>query len=210
MPLLPVETLSAFFVVAVLLGLAPGPDNVFVLMQSALYGRGAGIRVVLGLCTGLLIHTVAVAAGLAAVFAASDLAFRLLKGAGALYLLWLAWQVLRAPTDAPSETAVSTLGGWALYRRGVIMNLTNPKVSVFFLAFLPQFADPARGTLAGQIVLLGLAFIVATLLVFGAIAWFAGAVGGVLRRSQRVRRMLNLAAGGVFLALAARLALAER
>ena len=81
---------------------------------------------------------------------------------------------------------------------------------MFFLAFLPQFADPARGALAGQIVLLGLAFIVATLLVFGGIAWFAGAVGGVLRRSQRVRRLLNLAAGGVFLALAARLALSER
>ncbi|NLD69165.1 MAG: LysE family translocator [Limnobacter sp.] len=210
MPLPSVETLSAFFVVAVLLALSPGPDNVFVLMQSALHGRAAGIRVVLGLCTGLLVHTMAVAAGLAALFAASDLAFRTLKVAGALYLLWLAWQVLRAPTDAPPGTTVSTLGGWALYRRGVIMNLTNPKVSIFFLAFLPQFADPARGALAGQIVLLGLAFIVATLLVFGGIAWFAGIVGGVLRRSQRVRRLLNLAAGGVFVALAARLALSER
>src|SRR5690606_11886639 len=146
MPLIPVETLSAFFFVAVLLALAPGPDNVFVLMQSALYGRTAGIRVVLGLCTGVLVHTLAVAAGLAAVFAASDLAFRLLKTAGALYLLWLAWQVLRAPTDAPPGTTVSTLGGWALYRRGVIMNLTNPKVSIFFLAFLPQFAEDRKST----------------------------------------------------------------
>ncbi|MCM5569701.1 LysE family translocator [Burkholderiaceae bacterium FT117] len=205
-----VENLSAFFLASVLLGLSPGPDNLFVMMQSAMHGRPAGMRVVLGLCTGLLVHTAAVAAGLAAVFAASELAFQALKIAGALYLLWLAWQAFRAPVDAPAEAAAPALEGWALYRRGVLMNLTNPKVSIFFLAFLPQFADPARGALAGQIALLGAVFIVATLLVFGAVAWFAGSLGGLLKRSRATRRLLNLAAGTVFAALAARLALAQR
>lgn len=205
-----VETLSAFFAASVLLGLSPGPDNLFVMMQSAMHGRVAGLRVVLGLCTGLLVHTAAVAAGLAAVFAASEFAFQALKAAGALYLLWLAWQAFRAPIDAPVEGSAPRLAGWALYRRGVLMNLTNPKVSIFFLAFLPQFADPARGQLAGQIVLLGAVFIVATLLVFGAIAWFAGSLGGWLRRSRAARRALNLTAGTVFAALAARLAFVQR
>ena len=207
---MPIETLSAFFLASVLLGLSPGPDNLFVMMQSALHGRAAGLRVVLGLCTGLLGHTAAVAAGLAAVFAASELAFQALKAVGALYLLWLAWQAFRAPVDDLGEQAAPRLGGWALYRRGVVMNLTNPKVSIFFLAFLPQFADPARGALAGQIVALGGVFILATLLVFGSIAWFAGSLGDRLRRSRTARRALNLAAGTVFAALAARLVFVQR
>lgn len=204
------ETLSAFFLVSLLLGLSPGPDNLFVMMQSALYGRAAGLWVMLGLCTGLLVHTAAVAAGLAAVFAASEFAFQLLKTLGALYLLWLAWQAFRADPELPAGAAAPRASRGALYRRGVIMNLSNPKVSVFFLAFLPQFTDPSRGALAGQVVVLGAVFIVATLLVFGSIAWFAGTVGGWLRRSRRTRRALDLAAGTVFVALAARLALAQR
>ncbi|MFA7666398.1 MAG: LysE family translocator [Burkholderiaceae bacterium] len=205
-----IESLPAFFAASVLLGLSPGPDNLFVMMQSAMHGRGAGLRVVLGLCTGLLVHTAAVAAGLAALFAASELAFRLLKAAGAFYLLWLAWQAIRAPVDEVPGAEAPALGGWALYRRGVVMNLTNPKVSIFFLAFLPQFADPGRGSVALQIVVLGVVFIVATLIVFGAIAWFAGLLGALLRRSRATRRALNLGAAAVFIALAARLALAER
>jgi threonine/homoserine/homoserine lactone efflux protein len=207
---MPIESLSAFFVASVLLGLSPGPDNLFVMMQSAMHGRGAGLRVVLGLCTGLLGHTAAVAAGLAALVAASELAFQVLKAIGALYLLWLAWQAFRAPVDEAPQGEAPRLAGWALYRRGVIMNLTNPKVSIFFLAFLPQFADPARGSVALQIVLLGAIFIVATLLVFGAVAWFASLLGALLRRSRATRRALNLGAGAVFVALAARLALVER
>jgi threonine/homoserine/homoserine lactone efflux protein len=207
---MPVETLSAFFVASVLLGLSPGPDNLFVMMQSAMYGRAAGLRVVLGLCTGLLGHTAAVAAGLAALVAASELAFQGLKLAGAVYLLWLAWQAFRAPVDEAPGSEAPRLGGWALYRRGVVMNLTNPKVSIFFLAFLPQFADPAHGSVAMQIVVLGGVFILATLLVFGSVAWFAGLLGGLLRRSRATRRALNVGAGAVFVALAARLAFVER
>lgn len=204
------DTLIAFFGIAVLLALTPGPDNLFVLMQSAIWGRRAGIFVVLGLCTGLLGHTAAVALGLAAVFAASPYAFTALKLIGAAYLLYLAWQVLRAPVHAEEGKRPEPMRAAALYRRGIVMNLTNPKVLLFFFAFLPQFTSPARGSVGLQTVELGAVFIVATLLVFGAIAFFSGAFGELLQRSVTARRWLSRIAGLVFIGLALRLATASR
>ncbi|MCB5364310.1 LysE family translocator [Pusillimonas sp. CC-YST705] len=216
--MLPLETVFSFFGIAVLLAFAPGPDNVFVLMQSATYGRRAGLFVVLGLCTGLIGHTVAVTVGLAALFAASTTAFTLLKLAGAAYLLYLAWGAWRArpevsdPTaghDAPKPAKLAP-SGWALFRRGIIMNLTNPKVSLFFLAFLPQFTSPARGSVALQTISLGALFMLATLLVFGAIAFFSGLFGERIQGSAKAQLWLNRFAAVVFLGLAARLALVDR
>ncbi len=212
------ETLVAFFGVAVLLALTPGPDNVFVLLQSAQRGWRAGMAVVLGLCAGLVAHTGAVALGLATVFAASPVAFTLLKLCGAAYLVWLAWQALRPAAASPSLTAKKpataaapgALQGWRMVGRGMLMNLSNPKVLVFFLAFLPQFADPARGPVALQLMVLGLAFMLATLLVFGAIACFSGAFGALLQRSARAQRLLARLSALVFLGLALRLATASR
>lgn len=208
--MLPIDTLLAFFGIAVLLALAPGPDNLFVLMQSALWGRRAGLFVVLGLCTGLLGHTAAVAAGLAAMFAASPMAFTAMKLAGAAYLAYLAWQALRDPGTAAQSERPPALSRGALYRRGIIMNLTNPKVLLFFFAFLPQFVAPAHGPVGLQIVVLGAVFMLATLLVFGAIAFFSGAFGQLLQRSPTASRWLNRLAGMVFLGLAVRLATASR
>lgn len=209
------ETLITFFGVSLLLGLTPGPDNLFVLVQSAQRGWRAGMAVVLGLCVGLVVHTAAVALGLAAVFAASAMAFTALKWCGAAYLAYLAWGALRAPAAVASGAAPAAAAGTApsarrMVVRGMVMNLTNPKVLVFFLAFLPQFADPARGPVALQLMVLGAVFIVATLLVFGAIACFTGAFGALLQRSARAQTVLNRVAGLVFLGLAVRLATAER
>ena len=209
------ETLITFFGVSLLLGLTPGPDNLFVLVQSAQRGWRAGMAVVLGLCVGLVVHTAAVALGLAAVFAASAMAFTALKWCGAAYLAYLAWQALRAPAAlaceaAPTAAVASGPSGRRMVARGAVMSLTNPKVLVFFLAFLPQFADPARGPVAWQLMVLGAVFIVATLLVFGAIACFTGAFGALLQRSARAQMVLNRVAGLVFLGLAVRLATAER
>lgn len=216
------DTLLAFFGVSVLLGLSPGPDNVFVLLQSALHGRRAGMFVVLGLCTGLMVHTSAVALGLAAVFGASAAAFTALKLVGAAYLAYLAWQALRArpeaPASAPAHTpdgAPATAGAGlasaaAMYRRGIIMNVSNPKVAIFFLAFLPQFVQAGQGRLAVQIIWLGGVFMLATLLTFGAIAWFAASAGQAFASSPRAQLLLNRLAGCVFLGLAARLVLSER
>lgn len=212
------ETLLTFFGLSVLLALTPGPDNLFVLLQSAQRGWRAGMAVVVGLCAGLVVHTAAVALGLAAVFAASALAFTVLKVCGAAYLAYLAWQALRAPAAGAQPTASAPAGmalqsGPGLARmagRGMVMNLTNPKVLVFFLAFLPQFANPAHGSVAVQLMLLGVVFMLATLLVFGAIACFSGVFGALLQRSARAQTLLNRVAGWVFLGLAVRLALAER
>ena len=209
------ETLITFFGVSLLLGLTPGPDNLFVLVQSAQRGWRAGMAVVLGLCVGLVGHTAAVALGLAAVFAASAMAFTALKWCGAAYLAYLAWQALRAPAAlaceaAPTAAVASGPSGRRMVARGAVMSLTNPKVLVFFLAFLPQFADPARGPVALQLMVLGAVFILATLLVFGAIACFTGAFGALLQRSARAQTVLNRVAGLVFLGLAVRLATAER
>lgn len=211
-----IETLVAFFGVSVLLALTPGPDNIFVLLQSAQRGWRAGMCVVLGLCLGLVGHTAAVALGLAAVFAASGMAFTVLKVVGAAYLAWLAWGALRAPAsvhEAPPGGAAAAGGNGGALRmvgRGVVMNITNPKVLIFFLAFLPQFADPARGSVALQIVCFGLLFVLATLLVFGAIACCSGVFGGILQRSARAQWWLNRLAGVVFVGLAVRLLTVQR
>ena len=208
--MLSLDTTLTFFGLSVLLGLSPGPDNVFVLMQSATHGRKAGLLVTLGLCTGLLGHTAAVALGLAAVLAASATAFMALKLAGAAYLLYLAWGAFRAPVGPIAEGTVPDLKPWRMYGRGVIMNLSNPKVGIFFLAFLPQFVPPNAGPVALQVAWLGGVFMLATLLVFGGFAWFAGLVGGLFKRSTRAQRGINWLAGTVFVALAGKLVLSSQ
>ena len=204
-----IQSLAVFFTASLLLALAPGPDNIFVLTQSALNGRAAGFRVTLRLCTGLVVHTTAVALGVAAVFRSSAVAFTLLKFLGAGYLVYLAVQAFRASGEG-GKSKVGTLGPWQLYRRGIIMNVTNPKVSIFFLAFLPQFADPARGSLVAQMFLLGGVFVAATLMVFGSISLLSGALGEALAGSSGAKRILNRIAGSVFALLALRLVTAQR
>ena len=205
--MIPVESLLAFVVASALLGLAPGPDNLFVLLQSALHGPRAGILVTLGLCTGLVVHTSAVALGVAAVLKASPTAFTLLKVAGALYLLYLAWHAFRSSSARLQKKGVPALTAPQLYRRGIVMNVTNPKVTVFFLAFLPQFALPENGPVALQIALLGGVFILVTLVVFGGVALLAGTLGAWLNRSPRAQLVLNRVAGTVFAGLALNLIL---
>lgn len=204
------ETALIFFSTSILLALAPGPDNLFVMAQAARHGCNAGLLVTLGLCTGLLFHTSAVTFGLAALFAASATAFAILKCAGAGYLLYLAWITLRAGAAAGASGTAPDPAPGSLYRRGIIMNITNPKVSVFFLAFLPQFSSPAKGSLPLQFLILGGIFIVSTIIVFGAVSLLAGAFGERFRNSSSTNKMLNLATACVYAALAVKLALAQR
>lgn len=208
--MLSIETLVTFFAAAILLGLVPGPDNIFVLTQSALRGKVAGLVVTFGLCTGLIVHSAAVALGVAVIFQTSAMAFSALKFIGAGYLVYLAWQAFRASAEKIQGGSVGAVNYWKLYCRGIIMNITNPKVSIFFLAFLPQFADPSKGSISLQILMLGGMFILSTILVFGGIALLAGTVGQWLNRSGRAQKVLNRVAGTVFLGLALKLATTER
>lgn len=208
--MIPFEVVSIFFLASALIIFAPGPDNIFVLTQSALYGRSAGLLATLGVCTGLLVHTAAVSFGVAAIFQTSALAFNLLKVLGVLYLLYLAWQVFRTGgTNLPqdTETAIKKV---QLYVRGVIMNVTNPKVAIFFLAFLPQFVDPKRGSLILQTLMLGTLFIAVTFVVFGSIALGGNFLGKWLKGSKRAQDVLNRIAGTAFVGLAIKLAATER
>lgn len=198
----PVETLGAFFVASVVMGLAPGPDILFVLTQSALYGARAGFATTCGLITGLFVHITAVSLGVAALFQSSETAFNVLKFAGAAYLLYLAWLSFRSGTSKASLQKAQFPGYGTLYRRGVIMNITNPKVTLFFLAFLPQFVDPARGSIPFQITIFGVLFQIASLLVFGTVSLLGGKLAERFNKSVRGQLIMNRIAGTVFVILA--------
>ena len=204
------DTFLLFLTASLLLCLAPGPDNIFVLTQAMLRGTASGILVTLGLCTGLLVHTSAVALGVAVIFQESLLAFTILKLCGAAYLLYLAWGAFRAGASGLGTVNPVSLDKLALYRRGIVMNITNPKVSIFFLAFLPQFTNPASGHLTLQLLELGAVFIVCTFLVFGLISILAGKLGGWFSQSPKAEVVMNRVAGSVFAALAVKLALTQR
>jgi threonine/homoserine/homoserine lactone efflux protein len=208
--MLSLETALTFSGAAIVLAWVPGPDNLFVLVQSALYGRKSGLLITLGLCTGLIGHTLAVALGVAAIFQTSQLAFTVLKVIGAVYLLYLAYRAFRAKPEALSGYGTQPRPAWQMYARGIVMNLTNPKVALFFLAFLPQFASPARGSMVLQMLALGALFIVCALVSFAVIAALAGSLSQWLQRSRNSQTVLNRVAGGVFVALAVKLATAHR
>lgn len=199
------ETTASFMLVIFLLGFTPGPDNTFVLMQSITRGRRAGFIAIAGFCVGICVHTAAVALGLAALVAASASALTVLKIAGAMYLGYLAWQALRAPVGVqPSAQACAGDGLW-LFIRAIVMNLSNPKLLLFFLAFLPQFVEQGAGPVEWQIAWFGLCFIINTVLVFGSIVVFASWIGQGLRQSERAQLYLNRVCGVVFAALGVRL-----
>ncbi len=206
--MIPLHTLSIFFAASIALALAPGPDNIFVLTQSARYGYKAGVLIMLGLCSGLIVHTTAVSLGVAAVFQTSPLAFHVLKITGAVYLLYLAWQAFQARASALDDDD-TCMNGHQLYVQGVIMNITNPKVAIFFLAFLPQFTDPSYGSIRLQMLMLGGVFMIAGMWVFSLIVWGAGFIREWFKASPRAPLLMNRIAGVVFIGLALRLLISE-
>ncbi|MFL9710067.1 LysE family translocator [Methylobacillus sp. Pita1] len=212
-----IDTALQFVAVSAVLALAPGPDNMFVLMQSAAGGARKGIAVTLGLCTGLVVHTAAVAFGVAAIFQASAAAFTALKIAGAAYLLYLAYGAFTSGMGAspgnegtahPDKDTIGLDKG--LYQRGILMNVTNPKVALFFLAFLSQFVKDGAGPAPLQILQLGALFMITTLVIFSLVAYTAGRLSRWLQRSPKAVRNMNRIAGVVFIGLAARLITAQR
>ncbi|WP_415881518.1 LysE family translocator [Neptuniibacter sp. QD34_54] len=210
MSMLSVDVLIGFIVASTLISYAPGPDNIFVLIQSILHGRKAGIIVTLGLCTGLLFHTVAVTLGVAAIFQASAVAFTLLKIVGVVYLLYLAFMSFRAAAANVSMSEQPQLSAMQLYRRGILMSSTNPKLAIFFMAFLPQFADPAVGSLSLQLFTLSMVFIVVAFFVMSSVALLSGSLRGWIQDSELGQSIINKVAGTVFVGLALKLVTTER
>ena len=210
-----------FFIAAIIVGFVPGPDILFVLAQSATYGARLGFCIILGLCTGIALQTCLLVAGVSAVIAASPSAFFVIQCLGAAYLLYLAYKSfqVRAGTvklDERTGEALQTRdergvchpeqslpSARKLYIRGIIMNMTNPKVVLFLLSFIPpavRLDRPIHPSL--QMAILGAEFVIATMMVFGSVALLAGAVKKYLLKSPNANRNLNWFSGCVFVLLA--------
>ncbi|MDM8225571.1 LysE family translocator [Parasutterella secunda] len=203
---MPFDLWVSFTIAAAVLAVAPGPDNLFVLLQSAMYGARAGIFVTLGLCVGVFIQTLLAAFGVAAVVAASPTLLMIIQFAGAAYLLYLAWGAWNAPVggeSGESSKKYPRLTSFQLWRRGILMNITNPKVLIFFLAFFPQFIikGSTESQVMVQMLIMGMTFLVCTLVVFSTIAWCAGTLADRLR-SPKVQTILNKVSAVIFTVLA--------
>ena len=204
-----VHTLALFLTATLALNLTPGPDMLYVIARSAAEGRKAGIVSALWIAGGTVFHTAAVALGVVSLLAAVPVAFLIVKYAGAAYLIYLGIRALRS--DAPLAAPVVEHARLSvIFRQGVITNVLNPKVALFFLAFLPQFVDPARGDPALQVIVLGLLFNVSGTLVNLAVALASSRVAARLRRTSGTTRVVQRATGVLFIGLGARLAYGVR
>ena len=198
--------LLAFIAASALLGITPGPDIIYVVMRGPAQGRRAGLAAAAGLCTGIVGHIALCAAGLSAIIAGSATAFTVIKIAGAAYLVWLGialWRS-RGGIDLSGNATVQPIAG--IYRQSIVMNLLNPKVALFFLAFLPQFVTPDGAPVALQLAVLGLIFMAVSFVVMGAAGLAGGQVRRLLARNDRAGRWLERGAGTVLIALGLRLA----
>ena len=198
---LSIETIITFITASVVLSLVPGPDNLFVMSNSALRGWKIGLYTTLGLCTGLIGHTILVAIGVSVIFQTSTIAFNGLKIVGAFYLVYLAWLSIQNK-ELNLGKASQDSSNKSYYLTGVVMNLTNPKVAIFFLVFLPQFVNSNNHNVTSQIFLLGLLFICSAFFVFTSIAYLSSFLEGILKKSKTVNKNLNLLAAIIYIALA--------
>ena len=200
---LSIETIITFITASIVLSLVPGPDNLFVMSNSALKGWRIGLYTTLGLCTGLIGHTILVAIGVSVIFQTSAIAFNGLKIVGAFYLVYLAWLSIQNK-ELNLGGASKNSSNRSYYLTGVVMNLTNPKVAIFFLVFLPQFVNSSNNVTT-QIFLLGLLFIFSALFIFTSIAYLSSFLERVLKKSKTINKNLNLLAALIYIALAVNL-----
>lgn len=198
-----IETLLSFAFATLLLAISPGPDNIFVLTQSMVYGKKYGLATVFGLMTGCIIHTSLVAFGVSAILKESENLFFGIKLFGAFYMLYLAYQVYQSDAkivlNKNNQPKKSTQ---KLFQKGFIMNVLNPKVSMFFLAFFPQFLFSDHVSTVIQFYTLGLIFIVVSLIIFSAIALLAGTISEAITKNNQIGYYLKWMQIAVFLLIA--------
>jgi RhtB (resistance to homoserine/threonine) family protein len=205
-----IHDFGLFLAAGILLNLTPGPDTVYILGRSIAQGREAGVASALGICVGSIFHTCAAALGLSAILATSAVAFGAIKLLGGAYLILLGIKMLldqRKHLSLPSTFRRRTSA--AAFRQGVFTNILNPKVALFFLAFLPQFIDPASNIKVLAFLILGFAFVTTGTIWCLALAWFASAFSERLRRNETIAQWLNRTAGALFVFLGVRLATAK-
>ncbi len=200
--MLDTHVLALFLAAATLLAVTPGPGIFYVLARTLSGGRQDGMFSSLGTFAGGLIHVVAAAFGLSAVLAASAAAFAVVKYAGALYLVWLGFRMIRTrnvPMDEPSGEAKSSHA----FRQGVVTEVLNPKTALFFLSFLPQFVNPTRGHIVVQFLVLGAISVALNTTADLLVVFFAAPIGARLRSSARFRRNQRVASGVAMMGLGA-------
>jgi threonine/homoserine/homoserine lactone efflux protein len=202
--------LAAFTVTTIVAMLAPGPDMLFVLSSGMRGGRRAGLLATAGIATSEAVHVLVAAAGLSALFTAVPEAFTALRIAGAVYLAYLGIQMIRQRGALIVATADgATISGRRAYLTGLLTNLSNPKMIAFSVAFLPQFVDPALGSVWLQFAALGTILIFVEFLIDGGVGVFAGGIGNWLRHRHTLRRGVDTATGGILIALGFRLAVEQ-
>lgn len=205
-----IHDFGLFLAAGILLNLTPGPDTVYILGRTIAQGREAGIASALGISLGSIFHTCAAALGLSAILATSALAFGTIKLIGGAYLIFLGVKMIldrRKELSLPSNFRRRTT--IAAFRQGILTNIFNPKVALFFLAFLPQFIDPASNAKVPAFILLGLTFVTTGTIWCLILAWFASVFSERLRANETVSQWLNRAAGALFIFLGVRLATAR-
>ncbi|WP_037316576.1 LysE family translocator [Ruegeria halocynthiae] len=202
-----IVTLMAFVPAALALALTPGADMMFCFGQGLRSGPGAAIAASAGVSTGSLVHVLLAGLGLGAAVATMPWLFDVIRWLGVAYLLYVAWGAVRngaVSTDAPAKPTRFA------YRDGLLVNLTNPKVILFVLAFIPQFVDPARGSVLLQFLTFGVVIAAGGFVTNALVGVFAGGAGRALMTDARASRVLGWITGGIFAALAVRLAIMER
>jgi len=204
------QHLWLFVVSGLLLNITPGQDTLYIVTRSVAQGRAAGWWSVLGISSGSVVHTLAAAFGLSAILATSAYAFTVVKLAGAAYLVYLGVKMLLERPAAASpgiDVPAARESAWAIYRAGLLTNVLNPKVALFFLAFLPQFVAPDASSRVTAFLFLGAVFVFNGTLWCLMLVLCASALSGRLRRNAAGARRLRQATGAVFVGLGARLAL---
>lgn len=197
------EILIAFIGATAALAISPGPDNIYVLMQSISHGKKFGLATVAGLISGCLVHTTLLAFGVSAIIKANDKLFFAIKIFGALYLFYLAYQVFRSKADiSMSDEGVPKKGMGQLFRQGFIMNVLNPKVTIFFLAFFPGFLFSGELNTVIQFYVLGLLFMLVSALIFSLIALLSGMISEYIRGNSKIGVYLKWLQVIVFIGIA--------
>lgn len=201
--------LEAFLSAAILLTLLPGPDNLYVITRGISQGRKAALAAAAGFASGCLWHTLLATLGIAALITQSPMAFNLVRYAGAAYLVYLGIRTLLDRSGFALQQDGQQPDLWQVYRQSVLANMLNPKVTLFFLSFLPQFVNHAEGHVPQQMLVMGVLFMLQTMVIFGLFGWFAGHIGQWLQRSPAIARRIHLLAGSIFCALGLRVALVK-
>jgi threonine/homoserine/homoserine lactone efflux protein len=202
--------LVLFLTASLALIIAPGPDNILVLTRGVTQGRGAAMVSAAGASLGLVVHSIFAAVGLSALLAQSAVAFSVIKYVGAAYLIYLGIKVFLNREGFAVSSEATPLGLKSVFVQGVASNVLNPKVALFFLAFLPQFADPTVDHAAVQLLALGLTFALLTWMVFSAIGYFSGSLGNWLESRPGYANVLRWLTDGVLVGLGLRLAFSDR